>query len=1069
MSSIIDNSRDNLLVTHVNKLLDNAEFSRMAVGYFYLSGFEAIREKLHRIKKLRLIIGNRTNQQTLEELVKGHVSRELSQTELRRQKLQTSNQKRQLLKLTQNEYAEDLTLMEQNDENENGLAALWQLIRDRRIDIRVFTKGTLHSKAYLFDLPEKNYLEGIAIVGSSNLSISGLSNNSELNVKVTNPNDYKEVRDWFDRLWSESEDFNELFMNVVQESWFRKKVTPYEIYIKTLYTLVKDRIEIKEHSALTAFDQSLLYPFQRDAYNRAIDILEDADNPQNGVFISDVVGLGKSFIAIALISYYWSVKQKASLIVCPASLKQMWEDYKDEYHLRCRIIPYSELVYSDDNQEFTLNDVPEYDGYSVVVIDESHNFRNNGAQRYRILAPYLQGRKTILLTATPQNNTVWDIYHQIKLFHQSDVTDLSIAPNNLRNYFKTYEENPEKIAELLQHFLIRRTRRDIMNSPRYADWVSRNQFPKRNLHTLEYDIEETYAEANKDSIYDFLLDRLFKPDKTGRFCYSIYNLTGFLKPEASKRKEYIGLSSRGEQVRGLLKVLLFKRLESSIQAFALSISRMIKRHDYLLESIELGYVITGKAEQLELFLESEEELGEDKVNKYSIDDFEKDKLVAAIEQDKAVLEEIAGFVEPMLEDFNRDQKFQKFLHEVVEKHKTEKLLIFSEFSDTVNYLHKYLKEQYPDIAISRITSGVANSKEKASIIRRFSPKSNTRAGLDQREQEIQFLVTTDVLSEGQNLQDARIVVNYDFHWNPVRLIQRTGRVDRIGSEADLIEVYNFLPDNKIERQLDLRSRVQNRINDIQQIFGLDSKVLSEDEILNERSMFAIYVEQNENILDAEDTIYTIFDKAEGILQKLKATNEAEYKRIVNLKDGIRTACRSDRTGLYAYLTSGNLHRLYFYDGKEIRDNIAEVLGIIEAEPNSPKPVEFETSVHNKGMQRIYEHFKEELKRRQTEIESSQNTSEQKYFLRRLQDSFNLFNNNPHYQRKVDELYKIYSSEIPDYAKSQLRRLRRENLTDELMIDALEKLYYNARIRTFQEKEKEAESMIIRTICSEGFG
>jgi superfamily II DNA or RNA helicase len=1017
MSSIIDNSRDNLLVTHVNKLLDNAEFSRMAVGYFYLSGFEAIREKLHKIKKLRLIIGNRTNQQTLEELVKGHLSRDLRETTLRRQQLLNNRQKQQLLQLTQNEYAEDMALMVQNDDNENGLAALWQLIRDGKIDIRVFTKGTLHSKAYLFDLPETDYLEGIAIVGSSNLSISGLSNNSELNVKITNPNDYKEVKNWFDRLWEESEDFNELFMNVVQESWFRKKVTPYEIYNKTLYNLIKDRIEIKQHSALTAFDQSLLYPFQRDAYNRAIDILENPDHPQNGVFISDVVGLGKSYIAIALISYYWSIKQKASLVICPASLKPMWEDYKEEYHLRCKIVASSELIYPDDNTKFTLNDEQKYDGYGVVVIDESHNFRNPDTQRYRILAPYLQGRKTILLTATPQNNTVWDIYHQIKLFHQSDVADLSISPNNLKNYFRTYEKNPEKIAELLQHFLIRRTRRDIINSPRYTDWVSRNQFPKRNLHTLEYDIEETYSEANKEPIYDFLLDKLFEPNKTGRFHYSIYDLTSFLKSQARKKKEYIGLSYIGELVRGLLKVLLFKRLESSMQAFYLSIDRMIKRHEYLLQSIQLGYVITGKAEQLELFLESDDELEDEKVNKYSIADFEKGKLIDAIQEDREVLEEIAGFIKPMLDDIDRDKKFQIFLHEVVKKHQNKKLLIFSEFSDTVNYLYKHLKAYYPHVAISRISSKVANSKEKASIIRRFAPKSNTKAGLDQREQEIQFLITTDVLSEGQNLQDARIVINYDFHWNPVRLIQRIGRVDRIGTEADTIEVYNFLPDDKFTLQLDLKSRVQNRINEIQQIFGLDSKVLSEDEILNERSVFAIYVEENESVLDTDDKIYTVFDKAEGILQKLKATNETEYSRIINLKDGIRTSCHSDKKGLFAYLTSGNLHRLYFYDGMVIRDNIAEVLGMIEAEPDNPRPIEFDSSVHNRGMKKIYDYFKEELKRRQTEIESSQITPEQEYFRSRLQASFNLFNNSPFYQRKVDELYKIYSNEIPDYARA----------------------------------------------------
>ncbi|MCG8608393.1 SWF/SNF helicase family protein, partial [bacterium] len=457
-----------------------------------------------------------------------------------------------------------------------------------------------------------------------------------------------------------------------------------------------------------------------------------------------------------------------------------------------------------------------------------------------------------------------------------------------------------------------------------------------------------------------------------------------------------------------------------------------------------------------------------KINKYTIEDFEERKLVSAIESDKAVLEEIHSFVTPILLDINSDRKFQIFVNEVVEQHKVEKLLIFSEFSDTVNYLFKHLKNRYPEVAISRVSSEVADSKEKASIIRRFSPKSNTKVGLDKTEKEIQFLITTDVLSEGQNLQDSRVVVNYDFHWNPVRLIQRIARVDRIGSEAETIDVYNFLPDKQIDKQLDLKQRVQNRVNEIQQIFGLDSKVLTEEEILNDKSVFAIYVEENESVLDSDDTIYTIFDKAEGILQKLKATNETEYQRIVNLKDGVRTACQSDTKGLYAYLTSGNLHRLYFSDGDDINDNLAEVLNMIEAEPDSPQPVPFDVSRHNQGMQKIYSHFKEELRLRQTEIEASQITAEQKYFLKRLQDSFNLFNNNPFYQKKIDELYVIYSKEIPDYAKGALRRLRRENLSDDLMVDALQHLTDTARILSFQEKEKEAESMIIRTICSEGF-
>ncbi len=1068
MSSIIDNKKDNLLVDHINKLLDTAEFSRMAVGYFYLSGFEAIREKLDKIKTLKLIIGNRTNQQTVEELVKGHISKELSEVELRGQRLQNKSRKGKLLSQTQGEYSEDLALMEQNEHSEKGLSALWELIRDKKIDIRVYTKGTLHSKAYLFDLPDTNYLEGIAIVGSSNLSISGLSNNSELNVKITNPNDYQEVQKWFENLWEESEDFNELFMNVVKESWFKMQVTPYDIYIKTLYHLVKERIEIKEHSSLTAFDQSKLFSFQKDAYNRALDILEGKDSQQNGVFISDVVGLGKSYIAIALISYYWSIKQKSTLIISPASLTKMWEDYKDEFHLRCKILPYSELLYKDNNEHFTLNDVPEYDGYGVVVIDESHNFRNPDAQRYKILAPYLQGKKVILLTATPQNNTVFDIYHQVKLFHQSDVTTLNISPNNLKTYFQQHQANPDKIAELLQNFLIRRTRKDIQTSPRYAD-VKIN-FPDRKLNTLEYNIDETYSENGKNSIYDELINKLFKEKSKDRYRYSIYDLTSFLKKGETKRREYIGLSNLGELVRGLLKVLLFKRLESSVESFYVSIERMLKRHNFILQSIAQGYVITGKAEQLELFLDADkpEDFDESRINKYSNDDFEIEKLKDAINADMAVLQEVKKLVEPIYSDVEKDKKFNVFLEKVIKKFGKEKILVFSEFSDTVNFLHRELSKKFPNVVINRISSKTANSQEKASIIRRFSPNSQTKAGLGQHEKEIQYLITTDVLSEGQNLQDARILVNYDFHWNPVRLIQRIGRVDRIGSTADVIEVFNFLPDTRIEKHLDLQGRVQHRINEIQQIFGEDHKILSEEEILNEKSVFAIYSDRDENILEADDTISTIFDKAEHILYALQKENPAEYKRITNLKDGLRTACSVSQKGLYAYLASGNLHRLYFFDGKIINESIAEILTMIEATQTQPQAVEFDFVKHNEELKMVYNHFKEELKKRQAEIESTQITSEQKYFLDRLQASFNLFNNNLFWQKKVDELYKVFSKEIPDYAKSQLRRLRRENPPDDILFEALQRLIEAARILNFQEKGIETEKMIIRTICSEGF-
>ncbi len=1072
MSSIIDNSPENLLVTEVNELLDHSEFSRMAVGYFYLSGFEAIREKLNKVKYLKLVIGNRTNQETVEQLVKGHANKEVIENEIRRQLRQNKSQRENIKIDTSSAYANDLTYMEQNEGNEVGLKALFQLIEEKRVEIRVYTKGFLHSKAYIFEDPSNKFApEGAAIIGSSNLSISGLRNNSELNVKLSHPEDIKDIKSWFDKIWDESEEFSLDIMQVISNSWANRQATPYEIYIKTLYHLVKDRVNIKEYLELSkiGFDFETLFPFQRDAFNMALNKLENTDIIQNGIFIADVVGLGKSYIALALISYYWSVKRKNTLIICPASLKSMWEEYKAVYQLHCRIIASSELAYKDDNTDYTLNDEPSFDGYEVVVIDEAHNFRNPDTQKYKILAPYLQDKKTILLTATPQNKSVWDVYHQIKLFHQSDITNLNITPNNLKTFFQENEENPEKIAELLQNFVIRRTRNDIKNSPKYKDFEM--EFPKRKLITIDYEIDSTYSTDGTTSIYETIFDKLFKKERKDRYQYSIYDLTGFLKDENKGDKTYQGLSYFGDLCRGLLKTLLFKRLESSVVAFYDSITRMIKRHNFILQLIEQrNVVVTGSVENIELFIEFSDfnEYNIGRLNEYPVEDFKKDKLVKAIKQDIKILTEVINSIELLIKKPELDNKFNQFIEKVINPNKSQKILIFSEFSETVQYLYRRTKEQLPHVVMSNISSK-AKTDEKSDIIRRFSPKSQTSFGLNEYEKEIQILFTTDVLSEGQNLQDSHIIVNYDFHWNPVRLIQRIGRIDRIGSEAKEIKIFNFLPDVNIERQLDLRSRVQNRINQIHLIFGSDSEILSHDEDLNENSLFAIYSDQNEAILDSDNNISTVFDKAERLLLELQKNNIEEYQRIINLEDGIRAACQIEKTGTFAFFTSGNLSRLYFHDGKQIIDSLPEILKIIEANPVNPESKPLDSAEHIKKMKPLYQHFKNELRKRQQEISSDQITPEQKHFVEKLKASYNLFNVNDHeLKQRINKLSLIFSKEIPDYAETRLRKLKRENLSDTSILEALENLVKIANIEEFQKRLVQSEKMMIKTICSESF-
>ncbi|MDR0659738.1 MAG: hypothetical protein LBG19_02825 [Prevotellaceae bacterium] len=833
------------------------------------------------------------------------------------------------------------------------------------------------------------------------------------------------------------------------------------------YAILKDRIQIKEHlvGEKSAFDFSKLFPFQRDAVNMALHKLEDVSDPRSGIFISDVVGLGKSYIALAIMSWYWSRRRKSSLIVCPAALKPMWEAYVDDYKLNSRVLAYSELYYKDDNENYTLNDESAYDGYEVVVIDEAHNFRNRETQRYRILAPYLQGKKVVLLTATPQNKSAWDIYWQIKLFHQSDVTDLNIVPNNLKDYFNEHQNNPQKIAELLQNFVIRRTRNDIKTNPKYAKLDIK--FPKRTLNTVDYQIDATYAQVNKPSIYESIIDKMFKVDKKERYQYSIYALTNFLKEGKKKDKKYQGLSHFGELVRGLLKILLFKRLESSAYSFVTSLGRMVKRHEFVLQSIvERDVVVTGKSEQIELFLEGDESY---KLNEYPIEDFNKDLLIEFIGNDLKILNEVVALVEPIVRVEKRDAKFDQFIKKVMTPNKDEKMLIFSEFTDTVEYIFKRTQALYPNSNIELITSSRTKTEDKADIVRRFSPNSQTNGlGLNDTEKEIQILFTSDVLSEGQNLQDAHIVVNYDFHWNPVRLIQRIGRVDRIGSKADYIKVYNFLPDEKIEEQLDLRGRVSRRINEIHQIFGSDSPILSEEESFNEESIYAIYSEKKEEVFDVDGGLTTIFDEAERILNKLEQDDNKEFQRIINLPDGIRAAKKGDKKGIFALLKAGNLTSLHFRDNsKQGIDSIEEIIKLIKAE-KSDKGIMFDAKEHASQMAPVYSSFKQAMLRRKQQFSAANITPEQKYFQERLKMCYsNLFNSlNEEYKSKINRLNTIFQREIPDYAKTELRILKKEKLSDNLMIDALELLAEKNQIENFQKRLAIVDTESIRTICSE---
>ena len=512
-------------------------------AYFFLSGLESIGKSLAHVKELRLLIGNTTNQETLEQLAEGYRRLELVSEKAEEEAYPKKTEIKRMAEETASNIRSTVELMDQSDDAEALLKILVRLIEEKRLKVKVYTKGRFHAKAYIFDYADmfdvlgnkvERHENGIAIIGSSNLTLAGVSHNTELNVVVQGNNNHAELGRWFDELWNESEDFDETLMREMQQSWAVAPLTPYDIYMKTLYALVKDRLEDEDDRDILWDDDITrkLADFQKVAVRQAVQITRDF----GGAFVADVVGLGKSYIGAAIVKHFERTDHARPLIICPAPLVEMWELYNDAYQLNARVLSMGYLYEGGNGTGNILLDDAKYRDRDFVLVDESHNFRHSDTQRYKILQGFLSTgeRKVCFLTATPRNKSAWDVYYQIKLFHQDDKTDLPVDPADLKQYFKLIEGGDRRLPDLLAHILIRRTRNHILrwygydsvthqpiDPSRFREYMDGDKrayvlvagkhqfFPRRELDTIEYSIEDTYS-----GLYQELRGCLGKPRKT---------------------------------------------------------------------------------------------------------------------------------------------------------------------------------------------------------------------------------------------------------------------------------------------------------------------------------------------------------------------------------------------------------------------------------------------------------------------------------------------------------------------------------------------------------------------------
>ena len=944
--NILHSRTDPDLLTRLREMLGSSARADIAVGNFFMSGFDAVADNLARLDKVRILVG-RTDRQVLEEVALG-----LQQSDALRARLESDSvvRRRQRAEIAQQAVAnisDGVAALPQTGDSERAVSRLRDMIAVNRVEVRAYLRSPLHAKAYLcwYD----NHAEpGAAVVGSSNFTLAGFEDNTELNVRVTGDAEMAELGRWFDELWEDSEDISDALVSELDRSWPLARTPPYHVYLKALYELYNNEVL----GAKIPLRSEELAEFQVDAVSRGLAMIE----AYGGCYVGDVVGLGKTFIGAELlrqlrVSY---PNDGPPLILCPAGLRSMWRNFNERFGLGAEVVSHS-VITSPPGAEFDeeigryVDADPvgrgivlerEYANRGPVLVDEAHNFRNVN-KRHEGLRSYLESgdHKVVLLSATPQNLGPRDIYRQLRLFLDETEHGLNIEPINLEEYFRCAEiwhkyradhenyvedyiaresggvemalptaPNPPSvpradIEQVLTPVFIRRRRKDITEIYDTATvGGSPISFPKPVLSNVAYRLDKVYSKA----VPFEELESLLKRHKAAR-----YRVTDYISPEAANKSEYRDLFRARNRIARLMRALLFKRLESSIEAFRSTLRSLIRSNRNFGEALSSGYVPIGNTatrllsgasfdadETLEILQQEEEQRQGDRNGRttlvHSTDDFKIEDWIASIDADYEVLNEILGRVEHIgPEDDDKLRVLKKFLKR--KDVNSGKVLIFSEAETTIEYLYGQLNPNDANPEIARLSGSTRSNAEN--IIKRFAPRWNPSEKARKPIAEIRVLLATDIVSEGQNLQDCARVLNYDLHWNPVRLIQRFGRIDRIGSEHDVIHLHNMWPDTAVDEELDLTERLHNRIQSFHDLIGLDSKLLSDAERLNENEMYAIY---NGDMPEAEDGLDEVAanQRAIALLQRIQDSDPDLWKTITNLPDGIRSAlsARSDRVG-----------------------------------------------------------------------------------------------------------------------------------------------------------------------------
>lgn len=908
MPRIFDNI-DQPLLPALQQTLETATHADFCVGYFNLRGWRGLGPYVENWNGgegecCRLLVGmQRLPGEELREAMRIAKDSGIdNQTALRL--------KRKLAE----EFREQLTIGVPTRQDEIGLRQLAHQLREEKVQVKLFLRHTLHAKLYLIHRTDQ-ITPTVGYLGSSNLTLSGLSHQGELNVDIVDSDACEKLEDWFEERWNDHWciDISKELAEIIEQSWAREEpIPPYHIYVKMAYHLSQEaRAGLTEFRIPREFEDKL-FEFQTAAVKIAAHHL----NRRGGVLIGDVVGLGKTLMGTALARIQENDYDLETLIICPKNLVNMWEDYREEYRLRGRVLSISQVI----------NTLPDLRRYRLVMIDESHNLRNREGKRYQAIQEYIHENesKVILLSATPYNKTYLDLSNQLRLF-VDETEDLGIRPEQYikslgseTEFIRKHQSGVRSLAafehseyiddwrELMRRYLVRRTRSFIMDNYAetdpdtgrkflsFADGTP-SYFPARVPKTIKFTIDEQDPDDTYAQLYAHSVVGTISNLKLARYGLANYIVdTPSEPPTETEQRQLQDLSRGGKRLMGFCRTNLFKRLESSGQAFIQSVNRHILRNYVFLHAIENDLPLpigSQNAEMLDTRFEDRDTddttlildaSGDDddaqvegidlQTNAYTTDDYK--QRAAAIYGRYTTkynsrfkwlrsnlfhpllrkdLTEDAIALTKILQQYGtwdpeKDAKLNALQELLTQTHRDDKVLVFTQFADTVKYLTDVLLER----GMTSIAAATGDSADPTALAHRFSPISNDKRDKVNRENELRVLISTDVLSEGQNLQDCAIVVNYDLPWAIIRLVQRAGRVDRIGQTAEDILCYSFLPAEGVERIINLRGRVRARLQQNAEVVGTDEAFFEDDGEEGNERIVNLYNEKAGLLDDAQD-------------------------------------------------------------------------------------------------------------------------------------------------------------------------------------------------------------------------